>query len=129
MRPGQLWMVLHFGRPPTDFQGMDGPFADPLIRISREGGRTWGEESPMGLTWTIDGFMSDGGKSVLRLQSGKILFVSHRHGSTYLASGSHGIPAISESTDDGKTWSPARVLGIHRKIEPREPDRTAPYRA
>jgi hypothetical protein len=103
-------MFTHFGRPPTDFSGTDGQFTAPLIFISRDGGRTWGEEFSMDLHWEIDGFMSDGGKSVLRLQSGKVLFIAHRHGATYKSSGSHGIPAISESTDGGKTWSPARIL-------------------
>jgi len=110
MQPGELWLFTRYGRPPTQFAGNLGQFTDPVILKSRDGGRSWGEPTAMGLPWTIDGFMSDGGTSVLRLRSGKLIFISHRNGTKYRARGSHGLPAISESTDDGRTWSPARLL-------------------
>ena len=110
MRPGELWLFTRYGAPPTSFQGSRGQFTDPVILKSRDGGRKWGEPTPMGLPWPIDGFMSDGGTSVFRTRSGKVLFISHRNGPKYRAQGSHGLAAISESTDDGQTWSPARLL-------------------
>jgi hypothetical protein len=110
MRPGELWLFTRYGRPPTHFAGNMGQFTDPVILKSRDGGRTWGEPTPMGLPWSIDGFMSDGGTSVFRTRSGKVLFISHRNGSKYRHCGSHGLAAISESADDGRTWSPARLL-------------------
>ena len=110
MLPGELWLFTRFGRPPTIFTGNMGQFTDPVILKSRDGGRTWDEPTPMGLPWTIDGFMSDGGTSVFRTYSGKVLFITHRNGSTYRHCGSHGLAAISESVDDGHTWSPARLL-------------------
>ena len=110
MRPGELWLFTRYGRPPTHFAGNVGQYTDPVLLKSRDGGRTWGEPTPMGLPWPIDGFMSDGGTSVFRTRSGKVLFISHRNGSKYRHCGSHGLAAISESTDDGWTWSPARLL-------------------
>ena len=110
MRPGELWLFTNYGRPPTDFAGKSGDFTDPTILISRDGGRSWGEPRPMGLRWPIDGLMSDGGKSVLRLRSGTVVFIAHRNGSTHRTSGSHGLPAVSRSIDDGRTWSPARLI-------------------
>lgn len=110
MRPGELWLFTHYGRPPTHFAGNTGQFNDPLVLKSRDGGRTWGEPAPMGLPWSIDGFMSDGGKTLFRARSGKVLFITHRNGTKYRHCGSHGLAAISESLDDGLTWSPARLL-------------------
>jgi sialidase-1 len=110
MRPGELWLFTRYGRPPTHFAGNMGQYTNPVILKSRDGGRTWGEPVPMGLPWSIDGFMSDGGTSVFHTRSGKVLFISHRNGSKYRHCGSHGLAAISESVDNGRTWSPARLL-------------------
>ena len=110
MRPGELWLFTHSGRPPTHFAGNMGQFTDPVVMKSRDGGRSWGEPTSMRLPWSIDCFMSDGGKSVFRTRSAKVLLISHRNGSKYRRCGSHGLPAISESMDDGRTWSPARLL-------------------
>ena len=110
MRPGEFWCFTRYGRPPTCFTGNRGQFTDPIVLKSRDGGRSWREPAAMGLSWAIDGFMSDGGTSVYRLQSGKVMFIAHRNGSQYRAQGSHGLAAISESTDNGLSWTPARLL-------------------
>ena len=88
MRPGEFWLFTRYGRPPTTFTGNMGQFTDPIILKSRDGGRTWGEPTSMGLSWPIDGFMSDGGTTVFRTRCGKVLFLSHRNGSIYRHCGS-----------------------------------------
>ena len=109
-RPGELWMFTHYGRKPTDFTASDLEYRTAPILKSRDGGRSWKEAAPMPLPWDIDGWLSDGGVSVLPLISGRILFVSHRYGTRFAQQGSHGVPAMSTSDDDGQSWSPARLL-------------------
>ena len=60
------------------------------------------------MEWNLTGMISDGGVSFLRLQDGRLAFLAHRH-----VTGLHGggLPVISFSKDQGKTWTPARVIG------------------
>jgi hypothetical protein len=60
------------------------------------------------MTWVLSGMISDGGIGFLRLQDGRLAFLSHRH-----VPGLHGggLPVISFSADDGLTWTPARTIG------------------
>ena len=116
IRPGELWMFCHYGRKPTEFSPADMNYRQPPILKSYDGGRTWDGGTPMNLPWSSDGYLSDGGVSLLRLPGGRLVFVSHRYGTPYACRGSHGVPVISVSDDDGATWSPARLLHEHDGI-------------
>lgn len=58
--------------------------------------------------WDLDGMISDGGITFLRLRDGRLAFLAHRH-----VEGQHGggLPVISFSGDDGVSWTPARTIG------------------
>ena len=62
----------------------------------------------MKMEWSLPGMVSDGGVSFLRLKDGRLAALMHRH-----VKGLHGggLPAISFSSDDGATWTPARLVG------------------
>lgn len=111
MRPGEWWLFTHWGRNPTDFSPNDPRAANPFsVLKSRDGGATWGEDMPAPSAWNIDGSRSDGGISALRLKSGKRMLLSHRQGSRFHRSGSHGVPVMSVSEDNGATWTPWRCI-------------------
>jgi len=78
-----------------------------MLYRSTDGGRTWKEDGRMQMEWKHAGMISDGGISLLRLQNGRLAFLSHRH-----VQGLHGggVPVFSTSADDGKTWAPAQLL-------------------
>ncbi|MCG6190839.1 sialidase family protein [Maribellus maritimus] len=101
-------MAAPWGRPPANFVEIAAKYPTPMFYRSMDGGRTWQEQGRMNMDWEIPGMISDGGISFIRLQDGRLAFLSHRHVEG-LSGG--GLPVISFSSDNGLTWSSAKVLG------------------
>jgi len=101
-------MAAPWGRPPANFEQLAALFPVPMLYRSCDGGRTWQEQGRINMEWTLTGMISDGGISFLRLQDGRLGLLAHRHVEN-LHGG--GLPAISFSSDDGQTWTPARTIG------------------
>lgn len=102
---GTLLLAAPRGRPPVDFRQLSERLPLPMVYRSADEGRTWTESGRFAMEWTLDGTPSDGGLTFLRLRDGRIATLFHHH----LNHGG-GMPAITFSTDDGRTWSPARLL-------------------
>jgi sialidase-1 len=104
---GDILMAAPWGRPPTNFEQLAATFPVSMLYRSTDGGRTWREQGRLKIEWPLKGMVSDGGISFLRLKDGRLAVVLHRH-----VQGLHGggVPAISFSSDDGATWSAARML-------------------
>ena len=105
---GDILMAAPWGRPPTNFEQLAAKFPVPMFYRSKDGGRTWNEEGRMKMAWNLPGMISDGGISFLRLKDGRLAFLAHRHVQD-LKGG--GLPIISFSEDDGKNWTPAKLVG------------------
>jgi sialidase-1 len=106
MRTGEWWMFTHWGRNPTNFVSNEEKKEDPyVILISRDEGKTWTDKVHLSMEKNFDGFISDGGTSLLRWENGSVVYIVHRHGALYGGTGSHGIPVIAITNDSGKNWS------------------------
>ena len=105
---GDILMAASWGRPRGNFKQFAAKYPVPQLYRSQDNGRTWREQGRMKMKWNLPGMISDGGVSFLRLQDGRLAFLAHRH-----VSGLHGggLPAISFSTDNGQTWTAARLIG------------------
>jgi hypothetical protein len=110
MLPGELWLIARWGAAPTVFNSNNPAVTRPQLMKSFDHGRTWVEAGHLDIGWNVDGICDSGGHSILRLASGRVVFISHRRSAKYGASGSHGMPVISTSDDAGATWSNARVM-------------------
>ena len=110
IRPGELWMFTHWSPGPMNTNPTDPHFTQAPVLKSYDGGRSWGQETAMPLPYTLDGCLQGGGRSVLRLRSGRIVFAAHRAGTKHARSGGHGTPLVSVSDDSGDSWSPARLI-------------------
>lgn len=104
---GELLMSAPWGRPPTNFEEVAAKFPVPMLYRSKDGGRTWKEQGRMRMEWSLNGLISDGGASFLRLRDGRLAVVFNRH-----VRGLHGggTPVIAYSSDDGNTWTAAKTL-------------------
>ena len=104
---GEILMAAPWGRPPTNFDQLAASFPVPPLFRSTDGGRTWVNQGPMKIEWSLPGMVSDQGISFLKLKDGRLAAVLPRH-----VRGLHGggVPAISFSRDDGATWSAAKML-------------------
>ncbi|MEY5024593.1 MAG: Sialidase precursor, partial [Verrucomicrobiota bacterium] len=104
---GDILMAAPWGRPPTNFEQLAAKFPVPMLYRSTDGGRTWKEQGRMKMEWNLTGMVSDGGTSFLRLRDGRLAVVFNRH-----VRGLHGggTPALAFSSDDGNTWTAAKVL-------------------
>jgi hypothetical protein len=104
---GDILMAAPWGRPPTNFEQLAATFPVPVLYRSTDGGRTWREQGRLKIEWPLKGMVSDQGISFLRLKDGRLAIVLPRH-----VEGLHGggVPAISFSSDDGATWSAAKML-------------------
>ena len=100
-------MLAPWGRPPANFEQLAANFPIPMTYRSRDGGRTWQEDGRLNMDWNLPGMLSDGGITFLRLQDGRLAFLGHRHVEG-LKGG--GMPVFSTSSDDGASWTPARLL-------------------
>ncbi len=105
---GDILMAAPWGRPPTNFKQIAAKFPVAMLYRSTDGGRTWKEQGRMKMEWPLPGMISDGGVSFLRLKDGRLAALMHRHVKE-LHGG--GLPAISFSSDDGATWTAARLVG------------------
>lgn len=105
---GDILMAAPWGRPPTNFGQLAAEFPVPMLYRSTDGGRTWKEEGYMKMSWNLSGMISDGGISFLRLKDGRLAFVAHRH---VKGLDGGGLPSMSFSSDNGKNWTPAKLVG------------------
>lgn len=105
---GDILMAAPWGRPPTNFEQLAAKFPVPMLYRSADGGRTWKEHGRMKMEWPLSGMIGDGGVSFLRLKDGRLAALMHRH---VMELHGGGLPAISFSSDDGATWTPARLVG------------------
>ena len=110
MQPGELWMVARWSAAPAVFAAGNPAVIRPPLFKSFDNGRVWKSFESLPIDWNVDGICDAGGNSLLRLTSGRILFVAHRRSVKYGASGSHGIPVISASDDNGIHWSKPRLM-------------------
>jgi hypothetical protein len=104
---GDILMAAPWGRPPTNFEQLAAKFPVPMLYRSTDGGRTWREQGRLKMEWPLKGMVSDQGISFLRLKDGRLAIVLPRH---VLGLHGGGVPAISFSSDDGATWSAAKML-------------------
>jgi hypothetical protein len=108
LRDGEILLVAPWGRPPANFEQLAASFPVPPVYRSRDGGRTWVESGRLAMEWKLSGMISDGGVSFLRLLDGRIVLIAHRH----LPNRKGGaLPVISFSSDEGRTWTPAKLVG------------------
>jgi hypothetical protein len=108
MENGDILMAAPWGRPPTNFEQLASKFPVPMLYRSADGGRTWKEQGRMQMDWKLTGMISDGGITFLRLHDGRLAFLGHRHVEGLFGG---GLPVFSTSSDDGLTWTPARLIG------------------
>jgi len=104
---GNLMMIVPSGPPPTDFGRSDKTGMIQEVYISEDGGRNWLPQGPLTIEWKLSGMMFSGGVSLMYLHDGRLAIVGHRflnslHGG--------GTPVFSTTSDNGKTWRPARML-------------------
>ncbi len=105
---GDLLMAAPWGRPPTNFEQLAAKFPVPMLYRSTDGGRTWKEQGRMKMEWKLTGMVSDGGVTFLRLKDGRLAALLPRH---VQGQKGGGLPVITFSSDDGATWTPARLIG------------------
>ncbi|MDO8685425.1 MAG: sialidase family protein [Clostridiales bacterium] len=117
IRENEIWYIPTWGGRPVNFNPEgEAVFSDPktgnalTVVKSFDGGFTWGEHEYLPASWDVDGVRNGGGLSILRLHSRKLIMIAHRCSKKLWASGDHGIPAISFSSDEGVTWTPLRVM-------------------
>lgn len=104
---GDLWMAAPWGRPPANFDELSRTFPVPESYRSSDHGRTWRNAGPLRLEWKVGGLISDGGISVMRLADDRLAFLTHRHLPNNKGG---GLPVIAYSSDEGETWTPARLV-------------------
>ena len=105
---GDIMMAFPSGRAPTDTIQPATGYPFPTLYRSRDYGRTWKEEGPMNMSWKLTSNISDGGISFLRLINGRLAFLAHRIVKENFGG---GLPVISFSDDNGKTWTRAQLVG------------------
>ncbi len=105
---GDILMAFPSGRPLTDTINPAIRYPLPTLYRSRDQGNTWKEEGPINMSWKLTSNISDGGISFLRLIDGRLAFLAHRNVKENFGG---GLPVISFSDDNGKTWTPAQLVG------------------
>ena len=105
---GDILLLAPWGCAPATFEELRGVYPLPHFYRSSDHGRTWQEKERIAMEWKITGTINNGGFSFLRLQDGRLALVGHR----YVADNKGGgLPMISFSSDNGASWTPARIVG------------------
>jgi sialidase-1 len=113
VRKSRLWMIAPWGRPPVDFRQVKRFALPPHVYESTDEGKTWQKGDRLNMRWELPGIISDGGITLLRLQSGRLMASFHRNVYEYHGG---GVPAISYSEDEGRSWSPARRVQEREEV-------------
>jgi len=113
VRKGELWLIAPWGRPPVDFRQVKRFALPPYVYRSFDGGRTWQKGGRLNMRWDLPGIISDGGITLLRLRSGRLMATFHRNVYEYHGG---GVPAVSFSDDEGRSWSPARRVQEQEEV-------------
>ncbi len=105
---GDILVAFPSDRSPTDSIQPATNYPLPTLYRSRDQGHSWKEEGPINMSWKLTSNVSEGGISFLRLNNGRLAFVAHRNMKENFGG---GLPVISFSDDNGKTWTPAQLVG------------------
>lgn len=105
---GDILMLAPWGSAPAKFEELRGVYPPPRFYRSRDGGRTWERGSRIPLEWKISGTINNGGFSFLRLPDRRLMLVGHRYVPDNKGG---GLPFLSFSSDEGVTWTPAKIVG------------------
>lgn len=108
LKNGDILMSFPSGPPPADIKQPATTGGLPTIYRSKDSGRTWKKKGPMNMAMNLPGTISGGGISFLRLIDGRLAFLAHRSVKDLFGG---GLPVISFSEDNGKTWTPAHLVG------------------
>lgn len=108
LQNGDILMAFPSGRSPADIKQTKTNYPLPSLYRSRDNGRTWKKEGSINMSWKLESNVSDGGISFLRLKDGRLAFLAHRNVKELFGG---GLPVISFSDNEGKTWSPAQPVG------------------
>ena len=104
---GDILMLAPWGCAPATFEELRGVYPLPHFYRSTDHGRSWQEEERIAMAWKITGTINNGGFSFLRLKDGRLALVGHRYVPDNKGG---GLPIISFSSDQGATWTPARIV-------------------
>ena len=113
---GDILLLAPWGSAPAKFEELRGTYPLPHFYRSTDHGRTWQERDRIAMEWKVGGTTNNGGFGFLRLQDGRLALAGHRYVGDNKGG---GIPFISFSSDNGVTWTPARLVGAG--ITPEEP--------
>ncbi len=105
---GDILMLAPWGWAPAVPAEPRGVYPLPHFYRSSDHGRTWREAERIAMNWGITGTINYGGFSFLRLKDGRLALVGHRYVPDNKGG---GLPVISFSSDQGATWTPARIVG------------------
>lgn len=104
---GDVLMLAPWGSAPAMFEELRGTYPLPHFYRSSDHGRTWRETDRIAMDWKLTGTTNNGGFSFLRLKDGRLALVGHRYVPDNKGG---GLPFISFSSDNGATWTPAKVI-------------------
>ncbi len=105
---GDILMIAPWGSTPAVFEELRGVYPLPDFYRSSDRGRTWRRTERLAMAWNITGTINNGGFSLLRLHDGRLALLAHRYVPDNKGG---GLPVISFSSDDGRMWTPARIVG------------------
>jgi hypothetical protein len=105
---GDILMIAPWGSAPAEFRELRGVYPLPNFYRSADNGRTWEEGDRIPMEWKLTGTLNNGGFSFLRLLDGRLALVGHRYVPDNKGG---GLPVISYSSDNGRSWTPAQIVG------------------
>ena len=105
---GAVLLLAPWGSAPALFEELRGVYPLPHFYLSLDHGRTWCEQERIAMGWKLTGSINNGGFSFLRLRDGRLALVGHRYVPDNKGG---GLPIISFSSDNGATWTAARIVG------------------
>ncbi len=110
---GSLLLLAPWGSAPALFEELHGTYPLPHFYRSTDRGRTWQECERIAMDWNLTGTLNNGGISFLRLRDGRLALAAHRYVPDNKGG---GLPVISFSSNEGLSWTPARIVG--REVAP-----------